>query len=395
MAMFARNLKCTGCDATFALTKGIVLCPKCAKVLDIEYDLENVLREFRKEDLWKGPRSIWRYQEFLPIAERDCIVSMGEGLTPMVKAGNYGNLIGLSDLHLKLDYLNPTGSFKDRGTSVAVSKLRELGVSAAFDDSSGNAGASLAAYCAAAKIACTLYVPAEAPREKLLQSEMYGAQIIKIKGTRSQVEVAARDAWRSSGIFYASHNLSPFFFEGMKTLAYEIAEELSWQVPDHVVFPVGGGALLAGAWKGYNELAQLGWIDRVPKLHCIQSESCMPIVEAFRKGSRTVKARVEGETVAGGIRISNPGRGEQVLQALHSTRGAAAAVSDDEILTHQKQLARKEGIFAEPTSCAAIVGLTKLLEMEIIHGDELVVVPLTGFGLKDSRTATASLERNR
>jgi threonine synthase len=261
-----------------------------------------------------------------------------------------------------------------------------------MDDSSGNAGSSLAAYCASAGIECTLYVPASISAEKLIQAEIYGAKVEKIAGLRTDVASAAHKRWKESGPYYASHNLSPFFFEGMKTVAYEVAETMVWEVPDHIVFPVGGGALLAGAWKGFNELIQLNWIRHVPRLHCIQSEACMPIVEAYRKGMRKVEPVKEQETIAGGIRIANPARGRQVLKALQLTEGKATSVSDAQILRHQRLLAVREGIFAEPTSCAALAGLEKLREAGVIGGHESVIVPLTGFGLKDTKNASRSLE---
>jgi threonine synthase len=186
--------------------------------------------------------------------------------------------------------------------------------------------------------------------------------------------------------------LSPFFFDGMKTLAYEIAEDLRWHLPDHLVFAVGGGGLMAGAYKGFQDLKNLGWTNRVPKLHCAQSEACMPIVEAFQRGSSHVEATAEGETIAGGIRISNPGRGDQVLRAIRATKAVAVSVTDEAILTHQRLLSQKEGIFAEPTSCAALAGVAKLLETNAIDSQDSVVVPLTGFGLKDIENAVKSLK---
>ncbi len=317
---------------------------------------------------------------------------MGEGLTPLRAATKYGLSLGLAKLRLKVDYLNPTGSFKDRGTSVSVSKIKELEIQEVLDDSSGNAGASLAAYCALAGIGCTLYVPATAPAEKLTQAEVYGAKVLKISGSRTDVAEAAKKAWMTSGLYYASHNLSPFFFDGMKTFAFELSVDMHWEVPEHVVFPVGGGGLMAGAHKGFRELMELGWIDRIPKLHCVQSEACMPIIQAFRKGIDHVESSREGETIAGGIRISNPGRGDQVLRALRDTGAEAVPVTDQEILRHQRLLGRREGMFAEPTSCAALAGLEKLLEMGAIDRQEEVVVPLTGFGLKDTRNAARSLQ---
>jgi threonine synthase len=321
-------------------------------------------------------------------------VSLGEGFTPLKKASNYGKILGINNLTLKLDYLNPTGSFKDRGTTVSVSMLKEFGITSAMDDSSGNAGVSLAAYCASAGIECILYVPASIPAEKLIQAQIHGAKIERVAGSRTDVARAAEGRSKlSGGPYYASHNLSPYFFEGMKTFAYETAEMLNWEVPDHLVFPVGGGTLIAGAWKGFEELNQLGWIHRATKFHCVQSEACMPIVEAYEKRDMQVEPVSEAETIAGGIRIANPARGRQVLQTLQSSHGAAVAVSDEDILKNQRLLAVKEGIFAEPTSCAALAGLEILLDDGTIHRDEPVIVPLTGFGLKDTKNAARSLEK--
>ena len=390
--MYATRLKCTACGAEYPTSDKTLVCAKCGSVLDIEYDFDKVRRNLSKDTLSQRTRSSWRYKELLPISNDDCIVSLGEGMTPLERTPNYGEAISIAHLSIKLDYLNPTGSFKDRGTTVSVSKLKEFGTRSAMDDSSGNAGCSLAAYCAKADIECTLYVPASIPVEKLLQARTYGASIEQITGSRTDVAKAIERRWREeAGPYYVSHNLSPFFFEGMKTVAYEIAEQSYWQTPDHVVFPVGGGALLA-AWKGFNELAQLGWIDKVPTFHCVQSEACMPIVQAFRKGKAQVESVPEGETIAGGIRITNPGRGSQVLNALRTTKGSVTSVTDEEILRHQRILAQNEGIFAEPTSCAALAGLEKLRMTGVIDDKESVVVPLTGSGLKDLKSAARSLE---
>jgi len=391
--MPAKNLICTSCKTTYSLNERVVVCAKCGRVLDVEHDLSAAGARARERTFDNDARSIWRYRELLPIEDTECIISLGEGLTPLKQVRRYGESIGLSDLAVKLDYLNPTGSFKDRGSSVNISKINELGIKAVLDDSSGNAGASLAAYCAAAEIACTLYVPTAAPSEKLIQAEICGARVMKISGSRTEVAKAADVAWKTSALYYASHNLSPFFFDGMKTLAYEIGEDLNWQLPDHIVFPVGGGALMAGAYKGFQDMITLGWTDDMPRLHCVQSKACMPVTEAFRKGRVHVEPTVEGETVAGGIRMSNPGRGDQVLQAIRASGGSAISVADEAVLSNQKLLACKEGIFAEPTSCAALAGLAELVETKTISSQDSVLVPLTGSGLKDTKNAAISLKR--
>jgi threonine synthase len=393
--LFLTSLTCTTCGAHFTPEDKVLTCGKCGNILDIKYDLAKIQSVVRKESLRTRIRSIWRYRELLPISREGCIVSLGEGITPLQKASNYAGAVKISDLTFKLDYMNPTGSFKDRGTAVTVSNLRELSITSAMDDSSGNAGTSLAAYCGSAGIECTLYVPASIPTEKLIQAKIYGAKIESISGSRTDVARAVEVRSKSPGPYYVSHNLSPFFFEGMKTFAYETAEMWDWKTPDHIVFPVGGGALMAGAWKGFEELMELGWIQHLPHLHCVQSEACMPIVEAYRKGRARIEPVSESETIAGGIRISRPARGGQILQTLLSSHGAAVAVSDGAILKHQRLLAMKEGIFAEPTSCAALAGLEELTSDGVIGRDESVLVPITGFGLKDTINAARSLGLTR
>ncbi len=384
------GLVCTSCSETYPPSEKSLVCLKCRGILDVTYDFDK-LKKLSKDSVADRVHSLWRYTEFLPINELAHIVSLSEGFTPLLQAPRYGESINLKGLMLKAEYNNPTGSFKDRGSTVSVSRLNSLSINSALDDSSGNAGSSLAAYCARAGIQCTIYAPATASAEKLVQAETYGATIVRILGSRADVAKAAENAWRTSEIYYASHVLSPFFLEGTKTFALEIAEVQKWTVPDHIVFPVGGGTLILGAWKGFRELEQLGWIERIPKLHCVQSQACMPIVESLRKNHTEVEPVPEGETVAGGIRIANPVRGKEILEALRKTEGQAVAVSDEAILKQQRLLAKCEGIFVEPTSSAALAGLVKLSEMGKISAEDTVVVPLTGNGLKDVQTAMRNL----
>jgi threonine synthase len=368
------------------------VCSKCGGLLDVVHSLQDDSLEKRRPADYGLANSLWRYLGLLPVTEETAIVSLGEGLTPQVKAERYGRSMGLKRLELKLEFLNPTGSFKDRGTTVNVSRMKELGITSVLDDSSGNAGSSLAAYSAAADIQCRLYVPRAASGEKLIQAEMYGAKITRVDGSRAEVARRAEAAWKGGEAYYASHALSPYFIEGTKTIAFEIAEA-SNEPPDHMIFPVGGGSLLLGAWKGFRELKGLRRLDRIPRLHGIQSQSCDPVVRAFKAGAQDVTEVSDGETVAAGIRISNPARGRQVLDAVRESGGSAESVSDREILEQQRNVAKMEGVFAEPTSCAALAGLLRLLENGAIRADESVVVPITGFGLKDSANAARSLVR--
>lgn len=385
--MYADSLECTHCGSSFTLQETSPTCARCGSLLDVRYDVRAIGRILNPNTLAQRAHGLWRYRELLPVQHAENIISLGEGWTPIVRSGAYADACGFSNLYLKLDYLNPTGSFKDRGSTVLISKAQELGVKSVIDDSSGNAGSSIAAYGAKAGINCSIYVPAGVPSGKTVQMGMYGAGIVGVGGPRERVVKAAQEASEAEGAYYVRHGANPYFFEGNKTVAYEIVEQMGWSVPDHVVLPVGGGTLFVAAWKGFTELVGLGLIQCTPRLHCVQSAACMPIVQAYEGGLDRVAGVQEGETVAGGVRIGNPARGGQVLEAIRASGGTAMAVSDEELLCHHKALAQKDGIFAEPTSCVPLAGLSRLYETGEIGPSDTVVVPITGFGLKDSRTA--------
>ena len=388
--MFTRGLICYRCGARFTTREEVWACKSCGSILDVIYDYEGIRERLDRKDIALKPRGMERYSELLPLG-REGMVSLGEGWTPIMRAGRYRDRVGVKDLLLKLEFLNPTGSFKDRGSAVLVSKAREIGVKALVDDSSGNAGSSLAAYSAKAGIECLIYVPTYTPEEKLVQMRIYGARIVTISGPRERVTQEAEKTCIREGFYYGGHNKNPYFLEGNKTFAYEIAEQLGWRMPGHIVIPVGGGSLFLGAWKGFTEFKRLGWIHDIPRLHCIQSMACKPLVDAYQDGLDHVEGVEAGETIAGGVKVGRPPRGDLILKALREGGGTALAVDDKDILSHQRNLARDEGIFAEPTSCTALSGLEALLEMGIIAWDEAVVVPITGFGLKDQGTAKRQL----
>ena len=258
---------------------------------------------------------------------------------------------------------------------------REHGVTEVVEDSSGNAGASVAAYAARAGIRAHIFVPAGAPASKVRQITAYGAELHAVEGTREAVAEAALAFQTSRGLVYASHNLSPYFQEGTKSFAYEVAEQLPEELPRHVVIPVGNGSLYIGAWKGFAELVEAGRVAGMPRLHCVQSRAFMPLVAAYEGGSWAPDAAAS--TVAGGIAAAAPVRLKQIMRVLGATNGAAVAVGDAAILRWRKLLAVKEGVFAEPTSAAAFAGLEEMVGRGIIGADEAVLVPVTGFGLKD------------
>ena len=308
-------------------------------------------------------------------------VSLGEGNTPSVILNTIGAHLPSGRLYAKLEFLNPTGSFKDRGTTTMLSVAKEHGVTELVEDSSGNAGASVSAYAARAGIKSHIFVPADAPEAKLSQIRAYGTEIHAIQGPRAAVTEAAIAYAQEHGLVYASHVLSPYFVEGTKVFAYEVAEQFSDAMPAHVVLPVGNGSLLIGAFNGFNELQKAGKIEQIPRLHCVQSRNVMPLVAAFNGQDWNPEAATK--TVAGGISIAAPSRQWQILQILQLTSGSAVAVKESSILNMQRDLAEKEGIFAEPTAAAAFAGLEILAAQNVIQEGEDVLVPVTAFGLKD------------
>ncbi len=306
-------------------------------------------------------------------------VSLGEGDTPCVHLTTL--FARLPKLYAKLEFLNPTGSFKDRGTATMMSVALEQGVTELVEDSSGNAGASVSAYAARAGIKPHIFVPADAPLAKLRQIKAYGTEVHHIAGRREAVTEAAIAYAKEHGLVYASHMLSPYFAEGTKAFAYEVAQQFGASMPGHVVFPVGNGSLLIGAFNGFKELKASGQIKEIPRLHCVQSLNVMPLVAAFN--GKEWGPESASKTVAGGISIAAPSRQWQILEILRSTGGSAVAADESSILRMQRGLAEEEGIFAEPTSSAAFAGLEILINKGVIQEDDAVLVPVTGFGLKD------------
>jgi threonine synthase len=297
---------------------------------------------------------------------------MGEGFTPLEEFEYNGNPV-----LIKIDYLFPTGSYKDRGATVLISKMKEWGVQKVVEDSSGNAGSAIAAYCAKAGIECDVYVPHHTSPGKLVQIQAYGATLKKVEGSRERTAEKAMEA--ASEIPYASHCWNPFFLHGTKTFAFEVWEQMNWKVPDTLVLPIGHGTLFLGAFIGFKELKRAGLIKRIPKMVGVQSLSCAPLYQAFKKGWREPGLIEKKETIAEGIAIAKPIRGRQILEVIRETGGEILAVTEKEIKVALKEMGRK-GHFIEPTSSATIAGLKKYLKEK--RGKETVVSTFTGMGLK-------------
>ena len=326
-----------------------------------------------RHEIIRERRSLWRYAAALPFPVAEP-VTMGEGLTPLV-ARDWDGQRAL----FKLEWMSPTGSFKDRGASVMLSLLKAQGIRRVLEDSSGNGGAAIAAYAAAAGMEAKILVPACTPAAKTVQMRAYGAEIELVPGTRQDTsDEAVRQA---KDIFYASHNWQPFFLQGTKTLAYELWEDLGFRAPDHVVIPTGAGSNVLGCDIGFSELLSRGEIARLPKLHAAQPAHCAPFVEAMAAGRETCPAIEALPTIAEGTAIANPVRPREVLGAIRRSGGSSVGVSEAEIEAACRDLALT-GLYAEPTSAVAAAGLSRLLRAGVIGRDETVVVVLTGVGLK-------------
>ncbi|MFH1086593.1 MAG: threonine synthase [Chloroflexota bacterium] len=361
-------LVCSACGAARPLADARWRCD-CGGLLDVRW-----AGRLDPARLRNRPPNLWRYREALPIVDEAAIVTLGEGFTPLLD----GRIADYA-VQLKLDHLFPSGSYKDRGATVLVSAMRERGVRHAVEDSSGNAGCAIAAYCARAGIACEIYVPAATSPGKLAQIAAYGARLVRVPGDRQATAQAAWDAAQTA--YYASHTWNPFFLQGTKTFAYEVAEQRGWRAPDAVVLPVGNGTLLLGAAIGFRELADAGLIDRIPRLVGVQAAACAPLAAAFRTGLAVPVPIVAGETAAEGIAIAAPARGAQILAAVRATSGTFLTVDEDEIAAAWCAMAA-QGLYIEPTAAATIAGVEQFVRG--MRSNEDVVSVLTGHGLKSA-----------
>jgi threonine synthase len=359
---------CSNCKRFYPLHPERWKCD-CGSFLDLEFE-----PEFPIQNILKRNPTLWRYREAIPIHHDGSIFSMNEGFTPLVGIEINGNRI-----LLKVDYLFPTGSYKDRGATVLISKMKEWGVQKVVEDSSGNAGSAIAAYCAKAGVKCEIYVPQFTSPGKLVQIQAYGATLKKVEGSRERTAEKAVEA--ASKIPYASHCWNPFFLHGTKTFAFEVWEQMGWKAPDSVILPIGHGTLFLGVYIGFNELKKAGRIKKIPKLVGVQSAACAPLYQAFKKGWRKPRRILKKETMAEGIAIAEPVRGRQILEVIGETGGEILAVTETEISVAQGEMGRK-GHFIEPTSAATVAGLKKYLRAK--RRKETIVSTLTGTGLKSA-----------
>ncbi len=363
------NLVCTSCAAVFPLDDPRWRC-RCGGLLDIDF-----APQFPLDEIAHRKPTMWRYREAIPVAGGG-VVSLDEGFTPLLALDFEGRTVWV-----KQDQLFSTGSYKDRGAAVLISQVKALGIERVVEDSSGNAGCAVAAYCARAGIACEVYVPAGISPAKIAQIEAYGARLIKAPGSREDTARAVLQAAQTT--YYASHSWNPFFFHGTKTWAYEVCEQLGeqmgWRAPDVVILPVGNGTLLLGAFIGFKDLFRAGVIERLPRLIGVQAAACAPLYKAFSDHLDQNPYIDRQPTVAEGIAIADPVRGSQIVRAVRESGGRFIAVNEAEIQASLQSMWRR-GFYIEPTAAAAMAGVSRYLH-ECAEG-ELIVSTFTGHGLK-------------
>jgi len=349
----------------------------------VRYDLEKAREGWSREWIATGPTNMWRYAPVLPVSKPASIVTLGEGLTPLIRTRTLGARLGAPQLYVKDDGINPTGSFKARGLACAISMAKELGVTKVAIPSAGNAASALAAYAAAARIEAHIFMPRDVPQANFIECKAFGAHVTLVDGLISDcgrivAERAPREGW-----FDISTLKEPYRIEGKKTMGYEIAEQFHWNLPDAILYPTGGGVGIIGMWKAFHELEALGWITgKKPKMIAVQMEGCMPVVKAYQEGKERSEFFHNATTVASGLRVPKPLGDFLILRAVRESGGTALAVSDAEALQAGVDLATTEGIFAAPEGAACVAAIPKLLASGALTPDERIVIYNTGAGLK-------------
>jgi len=390
--MNVTHLECGLCGLEHEARQLHNLCRNCGKPLLVRYDLNRSKTTLTKESLASRRADMWRYREVLPVESDSNIVSLGEGWTPLLRAKKLGKVVGIHEVYIKDESQNPTQSFKARGMATAVSMAKELGAKKLAVPSAGNAAGALAAYAARAGLKSFIFMPRDTPRANVVECEQTGAEVTLMDGliTDCGAEVARRkDAARW---FDVSTLKEPYRVEGKKTLGYELAEQMSWELPDVIIYPTGGGTGLIGMWKAFAEMEEMGWIgSRRPRMVTVQAAGCAPIVRAFEQGHRFADEFPNAATTASGLRVPKAIGDFLILDALRQSGGTAVAVTDEELIAATREIGAAEGIFCAPEGAACLPALRILVEDGLVSTSDRVVLFNTGAGVKYIESFTAEL----
>ncbi len=376
------HLECSGTQKTYEAGKLWNLSEEGWPLL-VRYDLEKARANWNRDWLAAGPRSMWRYAPVLPVTNPANIVSLGEGWTPLVETPRMGEALECDDLWLKDEGINPTGSFKARGLSCAVSMAKELGVRKLAIPSAGNAASAMAAYAAAAGMEAHIFMPADVPQSNFIECKAAGAHVTLVDGLISDCARIVGERKQAEGWFEVTTLKEPYRIEGKKTMGYELAEQLRWTLPDVIFYPTGGGVGMIGMWKAFDEMERMGWIGpKRPKMIAVQAEGCQPVVRAYEQGTPRSEFWQNAYTVSSGLRVPKPIGDFLILNAVRDSGGTAIAVSDEESLDAGLELAAKEGLFIAPEGAACVAALRRLRRSGFLRREERIVIYNTGAGLK-------------
>ena len=380
--MNVTHLYCSSCGREYEPRRLYNLCD-CGKPLMVAYDLDRAQTTLSRESLTDRVPTLWRYEEVLPVDDKSNRLTLGEGMTPLLKAERLGKQMGMPNLYIKDESLNPTASFKARGMAVAVSMAKELGAKKLAVPSAGNAAGALAAYAAKAGLEAFIFMPSDTPKANIIECRQTGAHVTLIDGLITDCGRVVSDRKQAEGWFDVSTLKEPYRVEGKKTMGYELAEQFGWELPEVIFYPTGGGTGLIGMWKAFDEMERMGWISsQRPRMVTVQAEGCAPIVHAFKSGSQSGAEIADAHTVASGLRVPRAIGDFIMLDILRKSSGNAVAVTDEELLSAIKEIGAAEGIFVAPEGGACLPALKQLIERGEVGRDERVVLFNTGSGLK-------------
>lgn len=389
------HLECTYCGEKFSENKVFKLCPleNCGKVLFPRYKLDKPNSHKVFNDLKNRKPNMWRYKEFMPVKDDKNIVSLGEGFTPLIDCEKLSYNLGIKQIILKDESLNPTSSFKARGLSSAISKAKELGINKFSIPSAGNAGGALAAYSARAGAEAYVFMPKDAPLANKTETIYHGAKVELINGFINDAGKRSAEVSTLKGLFDVSTLKEPYRVEGKKTMGYEIAEQLNWKLPDNIIYPTGGGTGIIGIWKAFQELKEIGMINSdLPRMICVQAEGCSPIVDAFLKGERHAELFESPKTIAAGMRVPIAIGDYLIIDAVKESKGTAIKIDDEYMIDGVKKLSKLEGIFCAPEGGSIVSAASELISSGFIGSGESVLLLNTGSGFKYLESLSSKIE---